>query len=80
MLSVSVVEVKTHLCVPVRADVFWVLHSEFDSLRFIFYFFYNNNFIQQGCTAFIKSDSKVIFVKLQKISISDKCCSFELSI
>ncbi|XDV46539.1 hypothetical protein PO909_014421, partial [Leuciscus waleckii] len=38
-----------------------------------------NTFIQQGCIKLIKSDSKDIY-NVTKDSISNKCCSFELSI
>ena len=38
-----------------------------------------NTFIQQGCIKSIKSDSKDIY-NVTKDYISNKCCSFELSI
>ncbi len=41
-------------------------------------FFYENYFIQQGCNKLFKSDSKDIYY-VTNISISNKCCSFELS-
>ncbi len=43
-------------------------------------FFYKriNTFIQHGCIKLIKSDWKDIYV--QMISVSNKCCSFELLI
>jgi len=41
-----------------------------------FYIFIVNTIIQQGCTELIKSGSK----DLSKNYISNKCCSFELSI
>ncbi len=37
-----------------------------------------NTFTQQGCIKLMKSDTKDIY-NVQKISISYKCCSFELS-
>jgi len=39
-----------------------------------------NIFIQQGCIKLIKSDSEVTCALVQKIYISNKCCSFKLSI
>ncbi len=39
-----------------------------------------NTFIQQGCIESIKSDCKDTFIMLQKISISNKYCSFAISI
>ncbi len=48
------------------------------SLQSIFFFNEVNTFVQQEHIKLLKSDSKDIM--LQKISISNKCCSFELSI
>ncbi len=43
------------------------------------FFLEMNILIQQGCIKLTQRDSKTV-ITLQKISISNKCCSFELSI
>ncbi len=43
------------------------------------HFFFYKKLIQQGCIKLIKSDSKDI-KNVTKVSISNKCCCFELSI
>jgi len=51
----------------------------FKSLGFI-RFKKHEYFFQQGCITLIKSDSKEMYIMIQKIYISNKFCSFALSI
>ncbi len=59
-------------------------YSSFEKFRVSKIFFKEiNTFIQQGCIKLIKCDSKTLnksFLMLQKISISNKCSSFILSV
>ncbi len=60
-------------------------YSSFEKFRVSKFFFFKemNTFIQQGCIKLIKCDSKTLnksFLMLQKISISNKCSSFILSV
>ncbi len=55
-------------------------HTHYHSKVWGQYFFqWNLCFLQQECNNLIKSDSKYIY-NVKKISMSNKCCSFELSI
>ncbi len=49
------------------------IHTTFQKFIVSIFFIEINTFIQQGHIKLIKIDSKII-TKLQKISISNKCC------